>query len=213
MLVSGLIPPTAGSLRIFGEELRGPVQNLGMVFQEDLLMSWRRTLGNIMIQGEFRHLNKEKLEKRARELIEMVGLGGFEDKYPHELSGGMRQRVSICRALVHEPSIILMDEPFGALDAMTRDQMALELEVIWEREGKSVLFITHSISEAIFLADRVLVLGERPGRIVDEVPVEISRPRTLATRETPEFVALISRIRTTFEEMGIFDDRRGANKP
>jgi NitT/TauT family transport system ATP-binding protein len=177
------------------------------VFQEDLLMAWRRTLDNILIQGEFRHLNREHLTVRARELLAMVGLSGVEDKYPHELSGGMRQRVAICRALVHDPSILLMDEPFGALDAITRDQMNQELQRIWQQTGKTVLFITHSISEAIFLADRVLVLGARPGTIVDDIPVPVPRPRTLASKEAPEFVALTGRIRQTFEEMGVFRNR------
>jgi NitT/TauT family transport system ATP-binding protein len=207
MLVAGLIPPTSGQIRLWGKPVRGPSKDLGVVFQQDLLMEWRRTLGNILIQGEFRRMRKEPLEKYARELLAMVGLSGFEDKYPHELSGGMRQRVAICRALVHDPSLLLMDEPFGALDAITRDQMNEELQRIWQHTGKSVLFITHSIPEAIFLADRVLVVGTRPGRIVDDVAIDIPRPRTRATKETQEFATLTRRIRKVLEETGVFQDR------
>lgn len=209
MIVAGLVQPTSGRVEISGEEVVGPNKDLGVVFQQDLLMEWRRALPNILIQAEFRHLPRGALEDKARELLDMVGLSGFEDKYPYELSGGMRQRVAICRALVHDPSLLLMDEPFGALDALTRDQMNEDLQRIWGQTEKSVLFVTHSISEAIFLADRVLVLGHRPGRIVDQVVVNIPRPRTLATKETAEFVALIKRIRTTFESQGVFGVRLG----
>lgn len=202
-LVAGLLPPSSGSLRVNGHEVSKPVTDAGVVFQSDLLMDWRTVIDNVMVQGEFRKMDKKKTRARALELLEMVGLSEFIDAYPHELSGGMRQRVAICRALLHEPPLLLMDEPFGALDAMTRDQMAVDIQKILLTTSSTVLFITHSIAEAIFLSDRVLVFGNAPGRIVDEVHVEIARPRRMAVRETTEYGNHVQRVRNRLSEMGI----------
>lgn len=207
MLISGLLGASRGSVRVNGAAVTHPVTDLGIVFQDDLLMEWRSALENVLIQGEFRGLPKKRLKKKAMELLKLVGLTEFMDSYPYQLSGGMRQRVSICRALVHDPPLLIMDEPFGALDAMTRDQMSLELQQIWHGTNKTVVFITHSISEAIFLSDRVLLFGPRPGRVVDDISVDIPRPRRLEMQETAEFGVLMKRIRMQLEEMGVIRDK------
>jgi NitT/TauT family transport system ATP-binding protein len=203
MLASGLISTTAGSVEIDGRPIVGPYTELGIVFQQDLLMDWRRVLGNVLVQPEFRGLRARDFEARAAELLKLVGLAGFEDKYPYELSGGMRQRVSICRALVHDPELLLMDEPFGALDALTRDQMNLDLQRIWQENRKTVLFVTHSIAEAVFLADRVFVMAPRPTRILEEIAIDLPRPRDLNIREAPKFTAYVHEITRLFYQMGI----------
>ena len=203
MLASGLIPASAGSIEIAGRRIERPYTDLGIVFQQDLLMDWRRVLGNVLVQPEFRGLRARDFEPRAIELLKLVGLAGFEDKYPYELSGGMRQRVSICRALVHDPELVLMDEPFGALDALTRDQMNLDLQRIWQENRKTVLFVTHSIAEAVFLADRVLVMAPRPTRILEEITIDLPRPRHLDIREAPEFATYVHKITHLFYQMGI----------
>jgi NitT/TauT family transport system ATP-binding protein len=203
MLASGLITASAGSIEIDGCCIQKPYTDLGIVFQQDLLMDWRRVLGNVLVQPEFRGLRARDFEPRAIELLKLVGLGGFEDKYPYELSGGMRQRVSICRALVHDPELLLMDEPFGALDALTRDQMNLDLQRIWQGNKKTVLFVTHSIAEAVFLADRVFVMAPRPTRILEDISIDLPRPRDLDIRETPEFAAYVHTITHLFYQMGI----------
>jgi NitT/TauT family transport system ATP-binding protein len=211
MLMSGLTGATTGTVEIDGRPVTSPVSDLGIVFQEDLLLEWKRTMDNILMQGAFRDGSKRSLRSRAEELLEMVGLSDFADKYPHELSGGMRQRASICRALVHAPPLLLMDEPFGALDAMTRDQMSLDIQDLLAGTDTTVLFITHSIAEAVMLSDRVLVFGPPPGYIVDELVVDLPRPRHLSARETPEFAALSGRIRTRLQEMGVIRDRIGGH--
>jgi len=203
MLASGLIPASAGTVEVGGRRIVGPYTDLGIVFQQDLLMDWRRVLGNVLVQLEFRGLRVRDFEARARELLKLVGLTGFEDKYPYELSGGMRQRVAICRALVHDPDLLLMDEPFGALDALTRDQMNLDLQRIWQEHKKTVLFVTHSITEAVFLGDRVCVMAPRPTQILEDIPIDLPRPRHLDIRETPEFAAYVHRITHLFYQMGI----------
>ena len=180
-----------------------PVTDVGIVFQTDVLLDWRTVLGNIMLQVEMRDLDPARHVERARTLLRMVGLAGFEDKRPFELSGGMRQRVSICRALVHDPGLLLMDEPFGALDAITREQMVMELHRIWDETRKSVVFVTHDIQEAIFLADRVMVMTPRPGRIAEIIEVDLPRPRTVATKESPRFLALVAHVRHLFVQAGI----------
>src|SRR4029077_9940725 len=154
-----------------GQPVRGPTASIGIVFQNPLLMAWRSALHNVLLQIEIRDLPVENYRATAKQLIELVGLEGFENAYPHQLSGGMQQRVGLCRALIHDPDLLLMDEPFGALDALTREQMN----------------ITHSISEAVYLADRVLVMSARPGRIVGEINVDLPRPRTVESTETLEF--------------------------
>ena len=187
-LIAGLIAPSGGTIRVNGRPVAGPTPSIGIVFQSPLLMAWRTVLQNVLLQIEIRNLRVANYRSAAHELIRLVGLEGFEDALPHQLSGGMQQRVGLCRALIHDPDLLIMDEPFGALDAMTRELMNAELQRIWIERQKTVLFITHSISEAVFLADRVLVMSPRPGRIVGEIAVDLPRPRTVATTELPAFV-------------------------
>jgi len=203
MLTSGLIPVSSGTIEIDGTRITEPYTDLGIVFQQDLLMDWRRVLGNILVQPEFRGLRVKDYEARARELLNLVGLAGCEEKYPFELSGGMRQRVAICRALIHNPNLLLMDEPFGALDALTRDQMNLDLQRIWYENKKTVLFVTHSIPEAVFLGDRVFVMAPAPTKIRESIEIKLPRPRDLEVRESPAFAAYIHRITQLFYQMGI----------
>lgn len=203
MVVAGLLAASGGSVKIDGQAVTSPVTDVGVVFQQDLLMSWRRAIDNVLVQGEFRGMDKDPLRDRAMELLMMAGLAEFTDVYPHELSGGMRQRVSLCRALVHDPPLLLMDEPFGSLDALTRDQMVMDLQrILWGTKA-TVLFITHDINEAIFLSDRVLVFGPPPGQVVDEVVVNLPRPRTVAMRDKQEFRELVRRVRQQFTAMGV----------
>ncbi len=157
-----------------------------------------------------RGLDRKKYAARAQELLSLVGLDGFENHYPYELSGGMRQRVAICRALVHEPPLLLMDEPFGALDALTRDQLNLDVQDIWLRTGKTVIFVTHSITEAVFLSDRVVVMSPRPGRVEQILDIDLPRPRSLNVRETPEFGRYTQEIRGIFGALGIIREPSGA---
>jgi NitT/TauT family transport system ATP-binding protein len=206
MLVAGLYPVSSGRITVGRLPVTRPVTNLGIVFQKDVLLDWRTVIDNIMLQPEVRRLPEREHRERALALLDQVGLADFAHKYPGELSGGMRQRVSICRALVHDSPLLLMDEPFGALDALTRDQMNLDLLRIWESGRKTVLFITHSISEAVFLSDRVVVMSPRPGRIRDVLTVDLPRPRTLALRETPEFGRLTRALRTHFLAMGVLKE-------
>jgi len=202
-LATGLEFPTEGTVTVAGQRVARPVTDVGIVFQTDVLLDWRTILGNIMLQIEMRNLDPARHVERARALLKMVGLAGFEDKRPFELSGGMRQRASICRALVHDPSLLLMDEPFGALDAITREQMVMELHRIWDETRKSVVFVTHDIQEAIFLADRVMVMTPRPGRIAEIIEVDLPRPRTVTLRESPRFLALVAHVRQLFVQAGI----------
>ena len=206
MIVAGLLAPTSGRVTIDGAVIEGPQTNLGIVFQNPVLLAWRRALDNVLLQIEMRDLPTSAYVERARALLTSVGLAGFETRYPHELSGGMRQRVSICRALVHDPPLLLMDEPFGALDALTRDQMVLDLQHLCARGGKTVLFITHSITEAVFLSDRVLVMTPRPGTIDTIVTIELPRPRRLAVREDPRFGAYTRAIHERFLARGVLRD-------
>lgn len=194
-VVGGLIPPTRGQVWVYGHPVQGPHPNVGIVFQSPVLMSWRTVLDNVLLQAEVRKLEPRKYREIALGLIELVGIKGFENKYPFQLSGGMQQRVSICRALLHDPPLLLMDEPFGALDAFTREQMNLELMRVWQEKKKTVLFITHSIQEAVFLSDKVVVLTARPGRVMEIIPVELPRPRYLEVTELPAFGKLVSSIR------------------
>ena len=203
-LVAGLDTATAGMLSLAGATISGPPAGLGVVFQKDVLLDWRNVLQNVMLPVEFQDLDQSKYLDRAKQLLTLFGLGDFLDKHPWELSGGMRQRVAIGRALVTDPSLLLMDEPFGALDALTRDQLNLELQDIWMRSGKTIIFVTHSIAEAILLSDRVYVMAARPGRIVEVVDVDFPRPRTLAVRESPQFSAYTRRVRQIFESSGVF---------
>ena len=210
LMTAGLIPRSSGTIAINGDEVDTPYTDLGIVFQDANLLDWRNVLKNLMIQADIRGLDRKKTEARGRELLNMVGLGGYEDRYPYELSGGMRQRVSICRALVHDPPLLLMDEPFGALDALTRDQLNLDLQDMWMQSRKTVLFVTHSITEAVFLSDTVIVMTPQPGRIGATIDIDLPRPRHLSMRETPEFGAYARQIRALFEDWGVL---RQGTKP
>lgn len=208
MIIAGLRMADDGEGVIGGVRVNRPYTDLGMVFQRDTLLEWRTVLANVMLPIEIRGLDRSRYLARARELLETVGLQGFETYYPRELSGGMRQRLSLCRALVHDPPILLMDEPFGSLDAMTRDLMGEELQNIWFRDKKTVLFVTHSIAEAVFLSDKIIVMSPRPGRVVEEIDLALPRPRSFPVRESPEFVAYVRHIRELLERAGAFDIRR-----
>ncbi|MBI07998.1 MAG: ABC transporter ATP-binding protein [Rhodospirillaceae bacterium] len=202
-LVAGLLETTIGEVRISGSRVDGPYTDLGFAFQSDLLLDWRTVLRNVLLQCDMRGIDNKTHEPRARELLRSVGLEGFEDKRPFELSGGMRQRVALCRALLLDPPMLMMDEPFGALDALTREQMQVDLLAMWQETKKTVLFVTHSISEAVFLSDRIIVMTPRPGKVREIIDIDISRPRDLNVRDTGEFGAIVHRIRLLFQEMGV----------
>jgi NitT/TauT family transport system ATP-binding protein len=204
-LMAGLLPPSGGEIRIDDTLVDRPPDNVGIVFQSPVLLAWRTVLRNIMMPVEVRRLDWATHLARAKQLIATAGLEGFENKYPWQLSGGMQQRAAICRALVHDPKIVLMDEPFGALDAMTRERMNLELQIIHHKTGKTILLITHSIPEAVFLADRVVVMTERPGAIAAIYDVGLPRPRRFEMMGDPVFVALAQRIRDHFFARGSLD--------
>jgi NitT/TauT family transport system ATP-binding protein len=206
MLIAGLYPATSGTITVDGAVVDRPQTKLGIVFQNPVLLAWRRATDNVLLQVEMRGLDPRVHRERALQLLASVGLQGFEHRYPHELSGGMRQRVSLCRALIHDPPLLLMDEPFGALDALTRDQMTLDIQRIWGRGQKTVLFITHSITEAVFLSDRIIVMTPRPGRIDAILEVDLPRPRRLAVREDPRFAAMARQIRDRFTAHGVLHD-------
>ena len=193
-IVAGLEPATSGSLRIDGQPLAGPGSNRGFVFQNDSLLPWRTVLANALIGPEVMGQVGDKERRRTLELLRLVGLGGFEKYFPRQLSGGMRQRVNLARALAIDPEVLLMDEPFAALDAQTREIMQTELLRIWEQGRKTVLFVTHQIDEAVFLSDRVLVFARRPGRVQETVDIRLPRPRELSIKRTPEFIAYVDRI-------------------
>jgi NitT/TauT family transport system ATP-binding protein len=204
-ILAGLLPRSAGSVTLRGRLVDGPSRDIGIVFQDPVLLPWRTVFDNVMLPVEVLGLDRKSSGSRAMDLLGLVGLEGFEDKSPHELSGGMRQRVAIARSLVHDPSLLLMDEPFGALDAMTREFMNLELLRIWEESGKTIVFITHSIPEAAFLADRVVVMSARPGRIQEIVDVRLPRPRDLDMMASDEFGVYTRRIRHLFDAKGWLD--------
>jgi NitT/TauT family transport system ATP-binding protein len=204
-LVAGLIPASRGTIRVNGAPVNGPTPSIGIVFQSPLLMAWRTVLQNVLLQIDIRGLRVADYLTAARDLIRLVGLDGFENAHPHQLSGGMQQRVGLCRALIHDPDLLIMDEPFGALDAMTREQMNAELQRIWIERRKTVLFITHSISEAVYLADRVLVMSPRPGRIVGEIAVDLPRPRTVETTELPAFAQLTREVRRRLNTASVIE--------
>src|SRR5205807_8691720 len=182
MLVSGLIPATTGTITVGGVPVKGAGGKAGIVFQRDVLLDWRTVLGNVLLPVEIKKLDPIVHRQKARDLLRSVGLAEFEEKYPAELSGGMRQRVAICRALVQDPGLLLMDEPFGALDALTREQMNLDLQRIWLRDRNTVIFITHSIEEAVLPADRGVVMTSRPGCVADVLAAGLERPRGAHTR-------------------------------
>jgi NitT/TauT family transport system ATP-binding protein len=194
-IIGGLLRPTSGKTYIGGSVLTGPATDVGFVFQHPTLFPWRTVIGNVLLPFDIKAGRTDEKRQRAVELLKLTGLEGFEDKYPFELSGGMQQRVSIARALVHDPQILLMDEPFGPLDALTREQMGFELLKIWERLRITAVFVTHDISEAVFLSDKVVVMSARPGRMVNTVKIEISRPRSPAVKEDSAFMGYAHQIR------------------
>ena len=198
-IVAGLEPATSGTILIDGQPLRGPGNNRGFVFQNDSLLPWRTVLANALIGPEVAGKVGDRERQRTLDLLKLVGLGGFENYYPRQLSGGMRQRVNLARALAIDPDVLLMDEPFASLDAQTREIMQTELLRIWEQGRKTVLFVTHQIDEAVFLSDRVLVFARRPGRLQENIEINLPRPRALALKRTPEFIAYVDRIWTMIE--------------
>jgi len=194
-ILGGLLPADQGVVRIDGQILTQPRPEIGFVFQDPTLMPWRTVIKNVTLPLEVQGRDGDGHEQRAMELLHLVGLLGFEQLYPHELSGGMQQRVAIARALIHEPSILLMDEPFGSLDAITRNQMNLELERIWRATGKTILMVTHTIQEAIFLSDRVLIMSPRPGHIRASFEVDLPRPRDTEIYYNEEFASLYHEVK------------------
>jgi NitT/TauT family transport system ATP-binding protein len=201
-LVAGLMQPTAGTVEIGGRPIQGPDPGIGIVFQTPVLLPWRSVRRNVELQLDIRRISTPSVRSRVDDLLQLVGLSGFEERKPYELSGGMQQRVSICRALVHDPSILLMDEPFGALDALTREQMNLELQRIWMETRKTVLFITHSITEAVMLGDRIVVMTPRPGHIMEIVPVPLPRPRDFSAMRVAQFHNACDRVRQLMNAAG-----------
>ncbi len=204
-ILAGILPTSSGEALLRGTRIAGPRRDIGVVFQSPVLFPWRTVLDNVLLPVDVQQLDRDTHLRTAMDLLTLVGLDGFEHRYPWELSGGMQQRVAITRALVHDPAMLLMDEPFGALDAMTREHMNLELQRIWLERKKTVLFITHSIPEAVFLADRVLVMTPRPGRLMDDLRVDLGRPRSLDVMNTPTFGDYARHIRARFNLKGGID--------
>jgi NitT/TauT family transport system ATP-binding protein len=203
LIAAGLTQPTEGEIAIDGVRLGQPLTDVGIVFQDHLLLDFRTALGNILLQHQIRGLPLVQGRADALALMEKIGIAHAADRYPRELSGGMRQRVSLARALIHQPSILLMDEPFGALDAITRTQIRHDLELLWLETRKTVLFITHSVEEAVGLSDRVLVMSPNPGRIVEEIAIDLPRPRPAHLGEYPTFNAYAERIHDAFLRLGV----------
>lgn len=201
-IIGGLLPASRGRIDYEGLEAGRKLPRLSMVFQDAVLLPWRNVLQNVCLPIEVLSTDRAQGEAKARELIELVGLQGFEDRYPGELSGGMQQRASIARALVNDPKLLLMDEPFGALDALTRENMSLELQRIWSRSRKTVLFITHSIAESVFLSDRVLVMTARPSRVREIIDIDLPRPRTLEMTTSDAFTKYVAHIRGLLSAAG-----------
>jgi len=203
MMVAGLLDITKGSIVIDEKQVLEPQTNVGIVFQKPVLMDWRDILGNVMLQIELRNLPVEDYRERAVELLNSVGLGDFQRAMPYELSGGMRQRASFCRSLIHDPHYVLMDEPLGALDAMTREQLRNDLEQLWMSTKKTFLFVTHDISEAIQLSDRVVVITPRPGKIETVIDIDLPRPRTIDVKQSDQFMNYVKDITEIFSGYGV----------
>ncbi|MGD2164031.1 MAG: ABC transporter ATP-binding protein [Anaerolineae bacterium] len=201
-LIAGLEQPTAGHIRLAGEQVQRPSRRVGFVFQEPTLMAWRTVKANVTLPLEVNGVGERQAQEKAGTLLDLVGLRGFEDAHPAQLSGGMAQRVALARALVHDPQLLLLDEPFGALDALTRERMARELLRIWRARRKTVVMVTHSVPEAVYLADRVLVLGPRPASITAEVPIDLPRPRTREVREAAACNVMTRRVREALGPVG-----------
>jgi NitT/TauT family transport system ATP-binding protein len=202
-LIAGLDDATAGTIEVAGRSVSGPLSDVGIVFQRDLLLDWRSVIDNVLLPAELKGMDRRAARARAGELLTELGVADFAERQPWELSGGMRQRVSIARALLCKPTMLFLDEPFSALDALTRDQMGVILQTVQMAERVTTLLITHSILEAVFLSDRVIVMSARPGMVLDDIPVPFARPRRLSLREDPEFVAITRRIRLHFERTGV----------
>ncbi len=205
-IATGLTKPSSGTVSIGDKFIVEPYHEVGFVFQDHLLLEWRTAVMNISVQGELRGMSKKESRKKAMLLLDMVGLCEFADKYPFELSGGMQQRVSICRALLHEPKVLLMDEPFGALDALTREQMRVDLESLWLKLKSTVMFVTHDISEAILLSDRVIVLSGRPGSVLTEMKIDLPRPRSINISDDEKFIRYKKQLTQIFMDMGVFHE-------
>jgi NitT/TauT family transport system ATP-binding protein len=201
-ILAGLLPASDGDALLRGTPINGPRRDIGVVFQSPVLFPWRSVFGNVLLPADVQRLGREPMRQRAFELLDLVGLKGFEHRYPWQLSGGMQQRVALVRALIHDPALLLMDEPFGALDALTRETMNVELQRIWLERRKTVVFITHSTSEAVFLGDRVLVMTPRPGRIQDVLEIGLPRPRSLEVMNTEAFGVYVQRIRRALNAGG-----------
>jgi NitT/TauT family transport system ATP-binding protein len=204
--LAGLEQTTSGTLLIGGKPIDGPPDRLGMAFQRDALLDWLNVLDNVLLPADFRGERKRDYEPRARELLKMAGLSDFVSTYPRGLSGGMRQRVAMCRSLLLDPQLLLMDEPFGALDALTRDQLNIDLHRIWVQRRMTVIFVTHSISEAVFLSSRVVVFSPRPGKVIEDIPIDLPGDRKLAVRDTEDFAKYARHVRGLFERMGLLHD-------
>jgi len=203
LMVAGLLKRSRGDIVVAGKSVTKPITDIGIAFQDHLLLEFRSAIANVTLQAEIRGLPRKKIETRARELFQQLRLTQAMNKYPRQLSGGMRQRVSLVRTLVHDPSVLLMDEPFGALDALTRLQVRMDLEALWLRRRPTVLFITHSVEEAVGLSDRVLVMSPSPGEVVEQIKVDLPRPRPIVLGDAPQFGAYVDRIHRHFERMGV----------
>jgi NitT/TauT family transport system ATP-binding protein len=198
-ILAGLVPPSRGMVRVAGEHVVAPRSDVGIVFQQPVLLPWLSVIDNVMLPVKVARQPSRQYRERAEQLLRLVGLEGFAERFPWQLSGGMQQRAAICRALILEPKVLLMDEPFGALDALTREEMGFELLRIWSGVGATVLFITHSIPEAVLLSDRVLVMSRRPGHIIKTLDIGLPRPRNVNAFTDPRFTALTGELRSTFE--------------
>jgi NitT/TauT family transport system ATP-binding protein len=203
LMVAGLLSRSGGDIVVGDRPVDRPITDVGIAFQDHLLLDFRSAIENVTLHADIRGLPKKNIEERAKKLFDQLRLTQAMHKYPRQLSGGMRQRVSLIRTLVHDPSVILMDEPFGALDALTRLQVRMDLEALWLRRRPTVLFITHSVEEAVGLSDRIYVMSPSPGEIVDEIIVELPRPRPIVLGDAPEFAAYVDRIYAHFERMGV----------
>ncbi len=206
LIIAGLVRASTGRVAIDSEPVTGAYTDLGIVFQRPVLLDWRTVLDNVLVQMQLRGRPRAPYRHAAMRLLEQVGLHGFEQRHPYELSGGMQQRVALCRALIHDPPLLLMDEPFGALDALTRDQLSLDLQHLWENTRKTVVFVTHSIQEAVFLSDKIVIMTPRPGTVDEIMEVALPRPRTLASRELAEFIDYTRKVKEVFLRRGVLHD-------
>jgi NitT/TauT family transport system ATP-binding protein len=203
MMIAGLYAPSAGAVRVDGKTVSRPLTDIGMVFQRDVLLEWRRVLDNVLLPIEIKRLPLAQYRNRALDLLELVNLRDYADAYPEQLSGGMRQRVAICRALIHQPRLLLMDEPFGALDALTREKINFDLLTLVGERAQSVVFVTHSIEEAVLMSDQIVIMTASPGRVFRVVPITFEGPRNVESRAEPRFQAYVTEIREAFHSLGV----------